>query len=57
MKKYTVEFTLPSGTTYEFQFLTENIKKSISEYCRNREIVGHKILNEDTSNTKSMLFG
>lgn len=57
MKKYIVEFKQLDGTTYEFEFLTENIEKSIDEYCRNRKIVSHRILNEGVGTQKQMLFG
>ena len=56
-KTYLVKFTEASGDSYEFEFLTENIEKSIREYCRNRSIVEYKILNENTGNRKQMLFG
>ena len=56
-KKYTVKFIELDGKEYEFEFLTEDIEKAISEYCRNRPIQSHEILTEDTSNKKTMLFG
>ena len=56
-KTYVVKFTEASGDSYEFEFLTENIEKSIREYCRNRSIAEYKILNENTGNRKQMLFG
>ena len=56
-KKYIVEFTEINGNSYEFEFLTEDIQKSIREYCRNRSIVEHKILEEDKGSRKQMLFG
>ena len=56
-KKYIVEFTDINGNSHEFEFLTENIQKSIKEYCRNRSIVQHRILEEGTNNKKQMLFG
>ena len=57
MKKYMVEFTELNGTVYEFEFTTQDIQKSIDEYCRNRSIKEHKILNEDMGSKKQMLFG
>ena len=56
-RKYLVEFTEASGATYEFEFITEDIQFSIDEYCRNRHIVNHRILNEGTGDRKQMLFG
>lgn len=52
-----VEFTELNGTVYEFEFTTQDIQKSIDEYCRNRSIKEHKILNEDMGSKKQMLFG
>ena len=56
-KTYLVKFTEASGYSYEFEFLTENIEKSIREYCRNRHIISHRILNEGAGGKKQMLFG
>jgi hypothetical protein len=56
-KKYIVEFTEANGTTYEFEFVTENIEFSIEQYTRNRAIISHRIINEGTSGKKQMLFG
>lgn len=57
MRKYIVEFKEANGTTYEFEFLTDDISKSIEQYCRNRHIVNHRIMNEGTGGKKQMLFG
>jgi len=56
-KKYLVEFTEASGASYEFEFVTDNIEWTIEQYCRNRSIVEHRILNEGTGGNKQMLFG
>ena len=48
MKKYIVEFVELNGNVYEFEFLTDDIEKSIDEYYRNRSIANHRILNEGT---------
>ena len=56
-KKYLVEFTESNGTTYEFEFVTDNIEWSIEQYCRNRSVTGHRILNEGAGGKKQMLFG
>jgi hypothetical protein len=56
-KKYIVEFTETNGTSYEFEFLTDNIEFSINQYIRNRSIISHRIINEGTSSKKQMLFG
>mgnify|MGYP001377369710 CR=1 FL=1 len=57
MKKYVVEFTEVEGKSYEFEFITNDIDKSIEEYCRNRVILAHRVLNESTNNKKQMLLG
>lgn len=56
-KKYLVEFTEANGNAYEFEFLTDDIKFSIEQYCRNRHIVEHRIINEGAEGKKQMLFG
>ena len=56
-KKYLVEFTEVNGTTYEFEFVTDNIEWSLEQYCRNRSIIEHRILNEGAGGKKQMLFG
>ena len=56
-KKYLVECTEVNGTTYEFEFVTDNIEWSIEQYCRNRSIIEHRILNEGAGGKKQMLFG
>ena len=56
-KKYLVEITDVNGTTYEFEFVTDNIEWSIEQYCRNRSIIEHRILNEGAGGKKQMLFG
>lgn len=56
-RKYIVEFTEANGTSYEFEFLTDDIQKSIDQYCRNRQITSHRILNEGAGGRKQMLFG
>ncbi len=56
-KTYLVEFTEANGSTYEFEFLTDDIDSSIEQYCRNRHIVSHKVINEGAGGKKQMLFG
>ena len=57
MKKYIVEFIDVNGITHQFEFTTNDIEKSISQYTRNRSIVGHTIISEGTEGSKQMLFG
>lgn len=56
-KKYRVEFTEPDEKVYEFEFLTDNIDKSIEQYSRNRIILASRIINEGAEGKKQMLFG
>lgn len=56
-KKYIVEFTHNDGSVEKIELITDNIKWSIEQYKRNRFITNHKIISEDTSNSKQMLFG
>lgn len=47
MKKiYLVEFEEINGNTHTFEFLTDRIKWSINQYCRNRYVSNHRILSE-----------
>ena len=57
MKKYIVEFIEANGEVYEFEFNTDDIDTSITQYCRNRSIVEHRIINERSKDRKQMLFG
>lgn len=43
MKRYIVEFTEPGGKIYEFEFLTDDVEKSIEQYSRNRIILATRI--------------
>lgn len=56
-KAYLIEFTYSNGQKEEVTLTTDNIKWSIEQYCRNRHIIKHEILNEDQANGKQMLFG
>jgi len=55
-KKYLVEFTYSNGNKEEVEFTTDNIKWSIEQWKRNRQIINNRIINEDTTNSKQMLF-
>jgi hypothetical protein len=56
MKTYIVEFTHANGQIEEVKLTTDRIDWSIEQWCRNRHIISHKIINEGNSNTKQMLF-
>lgn len=55
-KTYLIEFIYANGQKEEISFTTDSIEWTIEQYSRNRHIVSHQILNEDTSNSKQMLF-
>lgn len=57
MKTYVVEFTLTDGSVEEVEFRTDRLEWSIEQWGRNRAISGHKILSENVSDSKKMLFG
>jgi hypothetical protein len=56
-KKYLIEFTYSNGKVEEIELTTDNIEWSIEQWCRNRSIVDHKIINEGNTNRKQMLLG
>jgi len=56
-KKYLVEFIHNDGSVEKVELVTDNIKWSIEQYCRNRYIINHKIISEGSDNSKQMLFG
>lgn len=56
MKKYLIEFTHLDGTVEEVELTTDRLEWSIQQWCRNRAIKSHTILEEGSSNTKQMLF-
>ena len=56
-KKYLIEFTHADGTVEEVELVTDRLKWSIDQWCRNRAIVSQKILEEGSSNAKNMLLG
>jgi|TARA_B110000977_G_scaffold88580_1_gene117679 hypothetical protein len=57
MKKYIVEFTHSTGEIEKVELTTDRLEWSIQQWKRNRSIVKHEIINEDTNNSKQMLFG
>ena len=56
-KKYLVEFTHLDGKVESIELVTEDIEWSIEQWCRNRAIAKHQIIEEGQSNNKRMLFG
>ncbi len=57
MKKYLIEFTHMDGTVEEVELTTDRLEWSIQQWSRNRAIASHKVIEEGSSNSKSMLFG
>lgn len=57
MKKYIVEFTMLNGSKEEIELTTDDLERSVEQWCRNRPVAGHKVLNEGTSDRKQMLLG
>lgn len=58
MKKYLVEFTHGDGKKETVEFITDRIEWSIDQWCRNRYILNHKVIEEgSSSDNKRMLFG
>ena len=57
MKTYLVEFTHTDGSIEEVTFTTDRLEWSIEQWCRNRNVINHKVISEGTSNSKQMLFG
>lgn len=57
MKKYLIEFTHVDGSKERVELTTDRLEWSIQQWCRNRSVVKHEILEEGSSNGKSMLLG
>lgn len=57
MKKYIVEFTHGNGEKETVELITDRIEWTIEQWCRNRHIIKHEIINEGASDSKKMLFG
>lgn len=57
MKKYLVEFTHLDGNTETVEFLTDKLDWTVDQYCRNRSIAKHRVIEEGSVNTKKMLLG
>ena len=59
-KKYIIEITHQDGKIEEVELITDRIEWSIEQWKRNRAIVNHKIIKEESSNqnnNQQMLFG
>jgi|SaaInlV_120m_DNA_3_1039746.scaffolds.fasta_scaffold61419_2 hypothetical protein len=56
-KTYTVEFTYNTGAKEKVVFETDNIKWSMEQWMRNRTVINNQIIDENSANSKQMLFG
>jgi hypothetical protein len=56
MKTYLIEFTHLDGKVEEIELTTDRLEWSIQQWCRNRAIKSHAILEEGSSKSKQMLF-
>lgn len=57
MKKYVVEFTHLNGEKETVEFITDRLEWTIDQYCRNKAISNHEVINEGSVDTKKMLLG
>lgn len=58
MKKYLVEFTYGNGEKETVEFNTDRLEWSIDQWCRNRHIIQHEVLEETIDGSrKNMLLG
>lgn len=57
MKTYLVEFVMVDGTVEEVEFKTDRLQWSIDQWCRNRKVIKHEVIQEGNSNSKQILFG
>ena len=57
MKKYLIEFTHANGNKEVVELTTDRLEWSIEQWCRNRRIIDHKVIEEGSSNPKRMLLG
>jgi len=57
MRKYIVEFTMTDGSKEEVEFITDKLEWTIEQWCRNRSVSNHQVLNEGTIDRKQMLLG
>lgn len=56
MKTYLIEFTHLDGRVQEVELTTDRLEWSIQQWCRNRAVKSHTILEEGSNKSKQMLF-
>jgi len=57
MKKYIIEFTMIDGSKEEVVLTTDRLEWSINQWMRHRKVSNYEILEEGSTNSKSMLLG
>lgn len=56
MKTYLIEFTHSDGTVEEVELKTDRLDWSIEQWSRNRAVLSHKVISENFTSSKKMLF-
>lgn len=56
MKTYLIEFTHSDGTVEEVELKTDRLDWSIDQWSRNRAVLSHKVISENFTSSKKMLF-
>lgn len=57
-KKLLIEFTYTNGEKEQVKFETDrSYEWTVEQYCRNRSISNHQLLEETDISGKQMLFG
>ena len=58
MKKLVIEFTHKNGEKEEVEFVTDrSYDWTVQQWTRNRWVIDHKLISEESVNDKKMLLG
>ena len=58
MKKLVIEFTHKNGEKEEVEFVTDrSYDWTVNQWSRNRWVIDHKLISEETVNDNKMLLG
>lgn len=58
MKKLVIEFTHKNGEKEEVEFVTDrSYDWTVDQWTRNRWVIDHKLISEETVNDNKMLLG
>ena len=58
MKKLVIEFTHKNGEKEEVEFVTDrSYDWTVDQWTRNRWVIDHKLISEESVNDKKMLLG